>query len=102
MSGTGNATSIMTDQLSLSLRAWPSKRHETESIPFLISRINEQRGGFRNVTEASLEDEIRAIETGESSPQEEIFDTQGDASADPKSQQEEIVAAREEIIKQIV
>ncbi|KAI9745094.1 MAG: RNA polymerase II mediator complex subunit [Claussenomyces sp. TS43310] len=56
--------SAISDQFQLSLKAWPSKDDNTTALASLISRINVERGGFRNVTEASLQEEIRRDEQG--------------------------------------
>ncbi|KAL9580471.1 MAG: hypothetical protein Q9212_004477 [Teloschistes hypoglaucus] len=91
----------MANQLSVSLRAWPSDDKITESLPFLISRINEQRGSFRNITEASLEEEIRASDADDS---KSLDGTEIDEEADDnngKRKGEELTVAREEIIKQV-
>ena len=48
--------------MELSIRALPKDLAAKQSLPQLIARIHEQRGHFRNVTEASLEEEIRAAE----------------------------------------
>ncbi|KAL8911889.1 MAG: hypothetical protein Q9171_003016 [Xanthocarpia ochracea] len=90
----------MADQLSVSLRAWPSNDKTTESLPYLITRINEQRGSFRSVTEAGLQEEIRAADAHENE------DPVDDAAAledglDVKPKKEELSVAREEMIKQV-
>ncbi|KAL8660857.1 MAG: hypothetical protein Q9202_006141 [Teloschistes flavicans] len=92
----------MADQLSVSLRAWPSDDKTTESLPFLIARINEQRGGFQNITEASLQEEIRESDADDSKMLEgtEVGEEAEDHN-DVKSKGEELAAAREEIIKQV-
>lgn len=93
----------MADPLSISLRTWPSPDPTADSLPYLIARINEQKGSFRNITEASLEEEIRSIEAGESQsthapdPQHE-----GEEKEDGKDKVDELATAREEIIKQTV
>lgn len=95
-----SSTSTMADQLALSLRAWPPDDKTTESLPYLIARINEQRGSFRNITEASLEEEIRAAKAGE----EEDPPADNDAfqdSQDDKTKGEELAVAREDIIKRV-
>lgn len=92
----------MANQLSVSLRAWPSDDKTTESLPFLISRINEQRGSFRNITEASLEEEIRASDADDSKTLDGIeIDEEADDENNGKSNGEELTVAREEIIKQV-
>ena len=90
----------MPDQLSLCLQAFPTVDKEKESLKYLISRINQQKGSFRNVSEQSLEEEIRAQEAGkinedeqDVAPVEEIEDV--------KTRQEEVTKAREDMIKQI-
>ncbi|KAI4102121.1 MAG: hypothetical protein LQ339_004795 [Xanthoria mediterranea] len=90
----------MADQLALSLRAWPSEDTSTESLSYLIARINEQRGSFRSVTEASLEEEIRAANVGE----EDHLPDDNDASQeshDANAKGEELAIAREDMIKRV-
>ena len=86
---------------SLSLRAWPTKDANADSLPFLISRINEQRGGFRNITEQSLEEEVRAQDAGESKGDETSTKLVGQDETDLKSRREEVIEARDEILKQV-
>ncbi len=91
----------MSEQLSLSLQAFPTVDKEKESLKYLISRINQQKGSFRNVTEQSLEEEIRAQEAGKTDTDEQnIIQTVEDVE-DVKTKQEEVTKAREDIIKQI-
>ncbi len=91
----------MSEQLSLSLQAFPTVDKEKESLKYLISRINQQKGSFRNVTEQSLEEEIRAQEAGKIDTDEQnIIQTVEDVE-DVKTKQEEVTKAREDIIKQI-
>ena len=91
----------MSEQLSLSLQAFPTVDKEKESLKYLISRINQQKGSFRNVTEQSLEEEIRAQEAGKTDlDEQDIIQTVEDVE-DVKSKQEEVTKAREDIIKQI-
>lgn len=86
----------MADPLSLSLRAWPFSDKTKESLPYLIARINEQKGFFRNVTEASLEEEIRAAEADEAQPTDDAEEGQ-----DAKSKEDELLKAREQIIQEV-
>jgi len=48
--------------MELSIRALPPDLTAKQTLPQLLARIHEQRGHFRNVTEASLEEEIRVAE----------------------------------------
>ena len=87
-----------TDPL-LSLRAWPGETSKNENIPFLIARINAQRGSFRNVTESSLAQEIEAAETtalGEEDQESPTIDT-----PDGKPSTDNVYKARGEIARAI-
>lgn len=92
----------MADDLSVSLRAWPPNDKRTESLPFLIARINEQRGSFRNITEAGLQEEILAAEASNFrvAEDEEPSGTVEDG-LNVKTRRDELSTAREEIIKQV-
>lgn len=92
----------MPDQLSISLQAFPTVDKDKESLKYLIARINQQKGSFRNVTEQSLEEEIQAEEAGkaETDDDQDVLDTVEEVE-DVKTRQEEVTKAREDIIKQI-
>lgn len=91
----------MSDQLSLSLQAFPTVDEEKESLKYLISRINQQKGSFRNVTEQSLEEEIQAQEAGKTDKDvQDVVETVEEVE-DVKTKQEEVMKAREDMIKQI-
>ncbi|KAI9782781.1 MAG: RNA polymerase II mediator complex subunit [Candelina submexicana] len=92
------ATATMSEALSLSLRSWPKEDPDSQSLPSKISRINAQKGSFRNITEESLEEEIRALEAGETHGKDEDAT---DEAQSAKGRREEITAAREEIVKQV-
>ena len=90
----------MSETLSLSLQAFPAPDKDKESLQYLIQRVNAQRGSFRNITEQSLEDEIRESEAGgASNDHEHATDSQADPGHD-KIEKEEVAKAREEIMKQ--
>ena len=94
-----NSTSIMTDIFPLSLRASPKLDPDKQSLPYLISRINDQRGSFRNITEESLEEEIRA---GDNEQLESLGEAAGEDDVhDVKSRQEELAEARQQMITQV-
>ncbi|KAL8852990.1 MAG: hypothetical protein Q9221_002138 [Calogaya cf. arnoldii] len=90
----------MADQFDISLRAWPSDDKTTKSLPYLIARINEQRGSFRNITEASLEEEIQAAKAGESEEPQADNNSLADGE-DEKAKGEEFALAKEDIIKRV-
>lgn len=86
--------------LALSLRVWPSPDTSKDELPTLISRINQQVGSFRNISESKLDEQIReggAVETE--------LQSQDDASplkeTEAKSRTAEIAAAQQEILNQI-
>ena len=91
----------MSDQLSLSLQAFPNIDKDKESLKYLISRINQQKGSFRNVTEQSLEEEIRAQEAGKTFPDEQDIVETNEEAEDVKTKQKEVTQAREHMIRQI-
>ena len=91
----------MAESLSLSLQAFPSVDKDKQSLQYLISRINQQEGPFRNVTEEKLEEEIQVLSTGEAEDgQDDSLETVEEPQ-DLKSKKEDISTAREEILKQI-
>ncbi|KAL8947229.1 MAG: hypothetical protein Q9222_006464 [Ikaeria aurantiellina] len=96
------STSTMAHSPSVSLRAWPQVDETKESLPFLIARINEQKGSFRAITEASLEAEIKAVEAEESQAGRNAEDSPAEEEGqDVQAKGDELAAAREEIIKQV-
>lgn len=90
------------DQFPISLRAWPSKEDNANALPSLISRINFERGDFRNVSEESLREEIRQLEAGTRAD-----DANNHASSDDEEEEDqpdrlkELMTAREEMMMQI-
>ena len=86
------------DQPTVSLKHWPSDEPDKESLPFLISRVIEQRGGFRNVTEDSLKAEIEAVEsTSQDENEEDEIAVSGDDAVDAQPDREQILAARDQL-----
>ncbi|MCJ1425171.1 RNA polymerase II mediator complex subunit [Sticta canariensis] len=92
----------MADPISISLRAWPAQDAGKEALPSLISRINEQRGSFRNITESKLEEEAQAANISQASIEDQTNSLSGVDSQDAKTRREEMSTAREEILKQVL
>ena len=91
----------MAEAFSLSLQAFPSIDKEKQSLQDLISRINQQKGPFRSVTEESLEEEIQALNSSETEAgQDDTLETV-EGAEEAEFKKEDIVTAREEILKQI-
>ena len=91
----------MPNQLSLCLQAFPTVDKDKESLKYLISRINQQKGSFRNVTEQSLEEEIEAQEADNIDTDDQHVVETVEEVEDVKTKQEELTKAREDMIKQI-
>lgn len=92
----------MAERLSLSLQALPPVNKDKESLQYLIRRVNEQCGSFRNVSEQSLEEEIRELDAGgaDSGQGPVVETTVGPDDAETKN--EEVTKAREDMRKHIV
>ena len=96
----------MAGRQPFSLQAWPAVDKDKESLQFLISRINDQKGSFRNVTEESLEEELRDAEVGKADGDENIryrAEEEEDITdaEDPKIKRDSVYKARGEILKHI-
>ncbi|KAI1848261.1 hypothetical protein JX266_005974 [Neoarthrinium moseri] len=85
-----------------SLRPWPTGDKKPKNLGEFIARVNAERGGFRNVTEAELREEAQAQDEGRltsanGSPGGES-DSDDDAEADKSKT---IIEAREEFLRNI-
>ena len=74
------------------LRAQPPEEPEKRSIPFLLSRLVEQKGGFRNITEESLT-------AGTTDASSDDASRDDDEPTEEKSRGEQLQAARGEIVQ---
>ncbi|CAG8978181.1 hypothetical protein HYALB_00013172 [Hymenoscyphus albidus] len=83
----------------ISLRSWPSstKPAEGPDLKTLFGRINSERGGFRNLTEESLRQEIAEEEANKPEEDEEEGSDKQDEDVEP-DRMKELMAAREELI----
>ena len=93
------STELTSKEPLLSLRGWPGETSKNENIPFLIARINAQRGSFRNITESSLAQEIEAADT--TLLEEEDEKSQVPDTPDGNSSTEDVFKARGEIIRAV-
>ena len=82
----------MDENMPIHVKAPFSEDPDKNSVSFLISRLIDQKGGFRNVTEESLEAEIRAG-SNDSSPIEDA-DSSEDEAEDEKSRPEQLREAK--------
>lgn len=93
--------SSIPDQFPISLRAWPSKHDKAIALPSLISRINIERGIFRNVTEESLREEIRKVEAEVVTSTDDSCKEHEDGGDRRPDRLKELTSAREEILGQL-
>lgn len=82
-----------------SLRPWPTGDKKPKNLSEFITRVNAERGGFRNMTEEKLREEIAAekdgqIEVDQSSDGEEEEETDEDKLKN-------VMAAREEFLRNL-
>jgi mediator of RNA polymerase II transcription subunit 17 len=87
-------------QFPISLRAWPAKDDKSIPLSALITRINNERGSFRSVTEESLLDEIKREEAGLDATKDDVESENEDAEEEP-DRLKEVLKAREEILMQL-
>lgn len=85
----------MPNDFPISLRSWPSANSH-DALPSIIQRINLERGGFQNITEESLREEIarEAMSNGDN----------GESSSEDEEEPDkakELNTAREELIGEI-
>jgi mediator of RNA polymerase II transcription subunit 17, fungi type len=87
-------------QFPISLRAWPSKDEKAVPLSSLISRINNERGSFREITEEDLTEELKKDEAGLDSSKDddesEVEDVEEEAD-----RSKELIKARGEILGQL-
>lgn len=86
------------NEFLISLKSWPAKEEDPNAaLPELIRRINIERGGFRDLSEDGLRQEIAEAEAGagedDSSDEEEEEET--------PDRLKELVTARDEMLQQL-
>ena len=108
---------MTSEALLLSLKAWPEQDPSSKALSSLIPLIQRQRGAFRNVNEAVLEEEIAAAAAAEAASaaatsQDDVADASlsktedGSSGAEQQNQQQQqqqnpkeaILAKRQELI----
>ncbi|KAK6086058.1 RNA polymerase II mediator complex component SRB4 [Seiridium cupressi] len=85
-----------------SLRPWPTGDKKPKHLGEFIARVNAERGGFRNVTEVDLRQDIQAKDEGRlnSSNSSPEGDSESDDEADG-NKSKTIIEAREEFLRNI-
>lgn len=84
----------------LSLRPFPVSNKEPKNLAEFIARVNAQPGGFRDVTETKLEDEIKSAEDINGTSDREDVDM-SDAEDEDDAGSKDPNAARLEVLKNI-
>jgi hypothetical protein len=87
----------MSTEIPISLRSWPSNAHDPSALPTLIQRINTERGGFLNLTEESLRQEITEQEINGQNEEEE---SSSEDEEEP-DKMKELLTARDELLREI-
>ena len=93
--------SSIPNDFPISLKSWPSSNsNEPSSLATLIQRINVERGGFRDISEDSLRQEIAEAEA-ESSPGEEDGSSGEEDEEEEPDRMKELMTAKEEMLLQL-
>ena len=93
------SASSLADQSSISLRAWPADESSKDNLAHIISRINHERGSFRNITEDKLVEEIKATNNERADLDDQSSISHSNDVQDDKVRREEVLAVREEVLK---
>lgn len=80
-----------------SIRAWPTTNPGPAALPILVGRINAQKGGFRGISEQSLELEIATLEPN-GAVAEDRSESEGE-DEEEKPKREQLRLAKEELMK---
>ncbi|KAI1379973.1 subunit 17 of mediator complex-domain-containing protein, partial [Hypoxylon crocopeplum] len=83
-----------------SLRPWPIGDKKPKNLGEFIARINIERGGFRNVTEAQLREEIAAQENGHAEV-EGSSDSEDEEEEADTDKSKNVMVARDEFLRNI-
>ncbi|KAI0018832.1 subunit 17 of mediator complex-domain-containing protein [Xylariomycetidae sp. FL0641] len=83
-----------------SLRPWPTNDKKPKNLAEFIARINTERAGFRNVTEAQLREELQSQDEGRMDLDEPPPESESDDDNDV-DRSKSIVVAREEFLRNI-
>jgi mediator of RNA polymerase II transcription subunit 17 len=92
--------SALPNQLPVSLRSWPSADGDpNKTLPTLIQRINSERGGFLDLDEDELREEIAKAEAGAGAGDDDGAST--DEGEEKPDRMKELMTARDEMLAQI-
>jgi mediator of RNA polymerase II transcription subunit 17 len=83
----------------ISLRSWPSKQNDLKTgLPTLIQRINLERGGFREISEESLKQEIANVVAAGTSSNGASDDEEEAEEENEPDRLKEVMTVREEML----
>jgi mediator of RNA polymerase II transcription subunit 17 len=89
------------NQSPFSLRPWPTGDKKPKTLAEFITRVNEQPGGFRNLNEAQLRQEIQAKQQGRVDDGSSEDDDEDDDDEIEDDKTKTAIVAREEFLKNI-
>ncbi|KAK5635743.1 hypothetical protein RRF57_011455 [Xylaria bambusicola] len=91
------------NQTPFSLRPWPTGDKKPQNLAEFIARVNAQPGGFRNLNEAELRQEIQAKEQGtlEDGGIEGSDEEEDDEEEAEEAKGKTALVAREEFLRNI-
>ncbi|KAI5922281.1 subunit 17 of mediator complex-domain-containing protein [Camillea tinctor] len=85
-----------------SLRPWPTGDKKPKNLAEFIGRVNAERNGFRNVTEATLHDELKAEDDGDGRMEiDEVEGSSEDEAEVEADKSKTVFAAREDFLRNI-
>src|SRR4051812_18835956 len=85
------------NEFPISLQSWPTKEKDPNTaLPELIRRINIERGGFRDLSEDGLRQEITEAEAGAGED-----DSSDEEEEEKPDRLKELVTARDEMLQQL-
>ncbi|KAF8539734.1 subunit 17 of mediator complex-domain-containing protein [Trichophaea hybrida] len=90
--------SPLDDALNLSLRTWLDHDPQDSAVSTFISRIQSQRGHFKDINEALLESEIASPNDAAAPPEDPIEEDSTPAAEDESNPTEKLAKAKAEMI----
>lgn len=91
----------MTESLTLPLRLPASKAREHQSLQSRIIQIHSQKGAFRNVTEASLVEEIKPQKQQDGDTKMDEAEESEAETEEPENRYQMVIKSREEMMQQL-
>lgn len=84
-----------------SLRPWPIGDKKPKTLGEFIARVNAEKGGFRNVTEEKLREQIAAEEEGRAEIERPSSSSSSEEEETDADKTKNILEAREEVLRNL-